>query len=397
MSPLDARAMVAKVCGWSAWDQEKAQRIEREALKDAPRGSTSDLAKELTTAGITFQAWKDPRLPALNCPITEVSVAGRSAIIGSSARTKALWIAVRTGRLGWGLLIEGDTGSGKELVAHSYHEASRKRGPFVSVNCAEIPEGIAEAELFGAVRNAGSSFAGRTGLFELADHGTIFLDEIGELPLEVQAKVLRVVQEGTLRKTGESVDRQIDVRVVAATNRDLLSEISAGRFRADLYYRLNQVSVLLPPLVDCGEEILAIAHVLLDQCSCSIDQRRGRSFTPEALARILEYHWPGNIRELQNAIKRALGFGANPIPADHLLPPFAIPSSSRTRIDRGRFTSEQFEAILRMNAEGRRKAQIFVELKRSYGFQRNKQTFYRYMSELSRLSQEFSGRLVRSR
>lgn len=205
------------------------------------------------------------------------------------------------------VLIQGETGTGKELIARAIHSASKRREkPLVTVNCASIPASLMESEFFGHERGAFTgATARREGRFALADGGTIFLDEVGELPLELQSKLLRVLQEGTFELVGGSVTRRVNVRVVAATNRDLEREVKAGRFREDLFYRLNVFPITLPPLRERAEDIPALAMAFARRFARQI----GRTLvppTPHDLASLQEYSWPGNVRELQNVIERAV-------------------------------------------------------------------------------------------
>jgi two-component system response regulator AtoC len=203
------------------------------------------------------------------------------------------------------VLIFGETGTGKELVARAVHEASPRRvGPFIAVNCAALPESLLESELFGHEKGAFTSAAGqRKGRFELASGGTIFLDEIGEIPLAMQAKLLRVLQERRFERVGGAQTVEVDVRVIAATNRDLLRLSKEGKFREDLYYRLNVVKIDLPPLHERPEDIpLLAAHFVQKFCRPGVPPK---TISPEAMEALLQHRWPGNIRELENAIERA--------------------------------------------------------------------------------------------
>jgi PAS domain S-box-containing protein len=205
------------------------------------------------------------------------------------------------------VLVSGETGTGKELVARAIHAGSpRARKPFVKVNCAAVPRELFESEFFGHARGAFTGAVGeRMGRFELADGGTLFLDEVGELPLELQGKLLTVLQDGRLERVGESRSRQVDVRVVAATNRDLIHEVRTGRFRSDLYYRLNVFGIPLPPLRERRDDIPSLAQHI----GRALAQRLGvavPTFTPAVMMRLTEYDWPGNVRELENAIERAM-------------------------------------------------------------------------------------------
>ncbi|MFZ5560353.1 MAG: sigma-54-dependent transcriptional regulator [Pseudomonadota bacterium] len=205
------------------------------------------------------------------------------------------------------VLIRGESGTGKELVARALHDRSlRANGPMISVNCAAIPDTLIESELFGYEKG---SFTGaqtnRKGLVEAADGGTLFLDEIGELPVEAQARLLRFLQEKEVRRIGSTQARRIDVRLVAATHRNLKQLTSEGLFREDLYYRLHVVELLLPPLRDRGNDINSLAETLLARISQRLGIGAQLHFSPEAREAMLLYAWPGNVRELENAIERA--------------------------------------------------------------------------------------------
>jgi len=203
------------------------------------------------------------------------------------------------------VLILGENGTGKELVARTIHQTSRrKNGPFVEVNCAAIPEELIESELFGHVRGAFTGAVGdKPGRFEQATTGTIFLDEIADMSLKTQAKVLRVLQEQVMERVGGTQRIKVDVRVVAATNKDLPSEIRAGRFREDLYFRLNVIPIFVPALRDRQQDIPLLAEHFMAVLAAE-DGRRPKRLAPEAAARLQQYAWPGNVRELRNVIER---------------------------------------------------------------------------------------------
>ncbi len=205
------------------------------------------------------------------------------------------------------VLITGETGTGKELIARELHRRSnRAQGPFVVINCGAIPENLIESELFGHVKGAFTgAVASRPGKFQAAGNGTLFLDEIGELPLNLQVKLLRALQERVVFRVGDSKPEKVDIRVVAATNRVLEEEIRAGRFREDLYYRLNVVNIYLPALRERGDDVLIIAKALLSKHAEELGAHV-QGFTPQALAAIKKFPWPGNIRQLENRIKKAL-------------------------------------------------------------------------------------------
>lgn len=205
------------------------------------------------------------------------------------------------------VLIQGESGTGKELVARAIHRQSRRaQAPLICVNCAAIPETLIESELFGHEKGAftGAS-AARMGLVEAADGGTLFLDEIGELPIDAQARLLRVLQAGEIRKIGSVETRYVDVRLIAATHRDLHALSKSGEFRLDLYYRLNVMQIDLPPLREREGDVLMIADVLLDS-ACHRHARVGLKLSRAARRDIRDYPWPGNVRELENALERGV-------------------------------------------------------------------------------------------
>ena len=205
------------------------------------------------------------------------------------------------------VLIQGESGTGKELVAKAIHNQSRRADkPLISVNCAAIPETLIESELFGHEKGAFTgATAQRQGLVEAADGGTLFLDEIGELPLEAQARLLRVLQEGEIRRVGSVQSQKVNVRLVAATHRNLKELSSQGEFREDLYYRLNVMELHLPPLRDRGEDVIEIAVAMLAR-ACEKMAQAPMRFNDASLKAIRDYHWPGNVRELENAVERSV-------------------------------------------------------------------------------------------
>ena len=226
-------------------------------------------------------------------------------MIGTSAAMNELYAKIRkVAPTGATVLINGETGTGKELVAKALHtESPRRKAAIISVNCAAIPDTLIEAELFGHEKGAFTGAASnREGLVAAADGGTLFLDEIGELPLEAQARLLRVLQEGEVRPLGSVESHKVDVRLVAATHRDLGKLAKEGKFREDLYFRINVVQLKLPPLRDRGKDILTLAETFIRRY-CQQISKPPLTLTPEAIQAITTYRWPGNIRELANAIQ----------------------------------------------------------------------------------------------
>lgn len=233
---------------------------------------------------------------------------GLDHIIGTSPKMRGIFelienIAPQTSRV----LITGESGTGKELVARAIHENSaRSKNPFITINCGAFPETLLESELFGYMKGA---FTGanenRHGLFQAAHGGTLFMDEIGNMSVTMQVKLYRVLQEGKVRPIGSTEESDVDVRVIAATNKDLEREIAEGRFREDLYYRLSVIPIHLPPLRERREDIQLLAREFLDRFSHSMNKRI-EGIEPEAMRRLEVYDWPGNVRELENTIERAV-------------------------------------------------------------------------------------------
>jgi two-component system response regulator PilR (NtrC family) len=223
------------------------------------------------------------------------------------------------------VLVCGESGTGKELVARAIHDASdRAAAPFVALNCGAIPENLLESELFGHVKGAFTgAVANKEGLFETADGGTLFLDEVGELPGPLQVKLLRAIQEKTIRRVGGTSDRRIDVRIVAATNRTLEDEVAAGRFREDLYYRLNVIQIGLPPLRERADDVPLLVRHFLEKFGRELDKTVS-GVSDAAMQRLLEYGYPGNVRELENVIERAVALTRGPQIEVDALPPTVL-------------------------------------------------------------------------
>ncbi|MBL8614172.1 MAG: sigma 54-interacting transcriptional regulator [Deltaproteobacteria bacterium] len=233
---------------------------------------------------------------------------GQGSIVGSSRPMKNVFRMIKkVAPTDLSVLVLGETGTGKELVARELHQQGDRRSkPFVSINCGAIPENLLESELFGHKKGSFTgAVADKIGKFEAANGGTLFLDEIGEMPMNLQVKLLRVLQERVIERVGELHLRSVDIRVVSATNKDLEEEIREGRFREDLFYRLNEVSLQLPPLRERGEDIHELARFFLTRFAEQYGSR-ARGFTNEAVVGMLNYYWPGNVRQLENRVKKAV-------------------------------------------------------------------------------------------
>lgn len=259
-------------------------------------------------------------------------VSGRRLIHTSKTFQDAVAMLERAARTAASVLLIGESGTGKELLAHHLHDSSdRADKPFVPVDCASIPVDLFESELFGHKKGAFTGAAsGKLGLFQVADGGTLFLDELGELPLEFQSKLLRTIQERTVRQIGSSTQRDVDVRIVAATNRDLQKDVEEGKFRSDLFYRLDVVRIAVPPLRDRqGDVDVLVAHFL---------ERFGKELgiiriASEAAEKLRAYHWPGNVRQLRNAIERACALGNAPELGLDDLPPELLSNEPTARVE----------------------------------------------------------------
>jgi two-component system, NtrC family, response regulator AtoC len=238
---------------------------------------------------------------------------GTAAILGTSPPMLRVKEAIRiTAQADAAVLITGETGTGKELVARAIHGSrTRRDGVFVKVDCGTLTSSLMESELFGYHKGAFTDArSDKKGLVEIADGGTLFLDEMGNLPLDLQPKLLRLIEESTFRRVGGLKDIQVNIRIIAATHADIEQQIDSGRFREDLYYRLNVLPIALPPLRDRGEDVLLLADFFLSELQQEL-KKHLRGFTPEARARILGHDWPGNIRELRNLIEREVIFNSS--------------------------------------------------------------------------------------
>jgi DNA-binding NtrC family response regulator len=268
-----------------------------------------------------------------------------NVIANSSKMQEVLALVERVAPTNSTVLLGGESGVGKDLIARAIHEhSSRSSGPFLKINSTAIPENLLESELFGYEKGAFSGAASaKPGKFELADKGTLFLDEIGDVPPAIQVKLLRVIQEREFERLGGTKTLKVDVRLIAATNRDLRAALEEGTFRQDLYYRLNVVAIDVPPLREHKEDIPALANFFLQRFA----QASGKKFTgiaPDALQLLTQFHWPGNVRELENVIERSITFASGPVlgPADIRLDPPAPSSTAAPVLPEG-MTLDQWE------------------------------------------------------
>jgi two-component system, NtrC family, nitrogen regulation response regulator NtrX len=298
---LDPRAQVVMISGHGTIAT---------AVEATQRGAFDFLEKPLDTDRLLLtvrNALAHAELVGENARLREAAES-RYRMVGSSPALQAVReLIAKVGPTAARVLITGENGTGKELVARGLHEASPRRDrAFVEVNCAAIPSELIESELFGHMKGSFTgAFADRAGKFEQADGGTLFLDEVGDMSLSAQAKLLRVLQEGVLTRIGGSKPIQVDVRVLAATNKDLEGEIAEGRFREDLLYRLNVVPIEVPALRERLEDVPALVAYFADALAASAGVP-GKKFADDAVARLQARSWPGNVRELRNAVERAL-------------------------------------------------------------------------------------------
>ena len=294
-----------------------------------PPDDPLDVARLMATALRILSEGVDPSRPDL--PET----------LGTTSRAmhRVMTLAARIACTDATVLITGETGVGKEQLARRLHHASRRAArPFVAVNCGAFSEALLDSELFGHVRGAFTGAHGdHRGVFEEAQGGTLLLDEVGDVPAPMQVKLLRVLQEREIRRVGDTKPRPIDVRLIAATHRDLEQEVAHGRFREDLYYRLNVIDLHIPPLRDRPEDLRMLANAFLKQTAARLG-RPSLAYAPAAWDRMLAYSWPGNIRQLAHAIERACAVAAGPFVEVHDLPLTVqrAPASSSTRSRRAR-------------------------------------------------------------
>jgi DNA-binding NtrC family response regulator len=283
----------------------------------------------------------------------------------STAMAEVRRTAERAANAPFAVLIEGESGSGKELVARAvYRGGPRRDRPFCTLNCAALPDDLVESELFGHARGAFTgAVSERVGVFEEAHSGTLLLDEVGELSLRAQAKLLRVIQEGELRRIGENISRRIDVRIVSATNRDLKHEVAAGRFRLDLLYRLDVVRIVVPPLRDRRDDIPLLIEHFWREAASRLGSRA--TLSAAAVAALTRYEWPGNVRELQNVLAAlVVRVGRRGVVAPEALPPqFGEgPAGPSCRLEHARRAFEERFVRAALVRTGGRRGQAAAEL-----------------------------------
>jgi two-component system response regulator AtoC len=319
MPGMDGLEFLAQYCeggGTALLVMMSAYGSEDSAIEAVKRGAYDYLPKPFRSDELVLLLRKAEERERLRGRVASLEaelarLTAHDLVVESSAMRQVAELASRVAAHGTTVLVTGESGTGKEVLARSIHRMSPRRDEaFVAVNCGAIPESLLESELFGHCKGAFTgATADKAGLLEEAHHGTLLLDEIGEMPLPLQVKLLRVLQESEVRRVGESASRPIDVRVIAATARDLDADVANGRFREDLLYRLNVVHIHLPPLRERPEDIDTLVASLLERAA----QRSGRAvrITPAAVAAIRRRRWPGNVRELENALERAAVLSAD--------------------------------------------------------------------------------------
>ena len=295
------------------------------AMDAIARGAADYLAKPVDVIALratVARALERRRLHSENQRLRE-QVVGEKKLIGTSPPMLELYKQLaQVAPTDATVLITGESGSGKELVARTIHQRSRRADkPYLAVNCAALAEGLLESELFGHEKGSFTgAVAGHRGLFESANGGTLFLDEIGDVPPKMQAQLLRVLQEGEVRRVGGASSVAVDVRLIAATNRDLANDVAEKRMRADLYYRLNVVALRIPPLRERGDDLVALARHLVARHAVQLG-RAVPEISDEAMDRIRSHPWPGNVRELENALARAVAMSQRAVLLPMDLPP----------------------------------------------------------------------------
>jgi transcriptional regulator with PAS, ATPase and Fis domain len=318
--------LIAEEAAMSHLRSVGTDRNERQERADAPAGTPFSLEEVSVPANGTL---RQPRPPNedLRSPQEPREPYRLENIVGSSERMVEVYrLVARVAPTRSTVLIQGETGTGKELIARAIHHSTlRADRPFVAIDCSALAETLLESELFGHVKGAFTgALADKKGLFEAAHGGTCFLDEVGEISPGMQAKLLRVVQEHEVKRVGGTESLQVDVRVIAATNKDLGRLVAEGRFREDLFYRLSVVTIGLPPLRERREDIPLLAEHFLRKCAAEND-RPISHISPEAMALLAAYDWPGNVRELEHAVEHAVALTSNRVILPDDLPPKCAP------------------------------------------------------------------------
>jgi DNA-binding NtrC family response regulator len=292
--------------------------FDRDQIRVVLQRATAARARSGASLGASVPARdeaEEARRPPSTQELAPVATPAGGGMIGESAALHHVQEIIRTAAASPStVLITGESGTGKELVARALHQGSpRRNGPFIRVNCAAIPAGLTESELFGHERGAFTgAVSSRAGRFELADGGTLFLDEVTEIPQEMQVKLLRALQESEFERVGGSKTLRVDVRIIAASNRDIEAEVKARQFREDLFYRLNVVPIHLPPLRERKGDLPALIGHFVRRCNERLG-KQVRGFSDDALAALARYPWPGNIRELENLVERMVLFASGPM------------------------------------------------------------------------------------
>ena len=327
----DAEAVIVMITAYATFDTAIAA-WERGAFGCIRKPFQNEQITATVAAGIKRRRKEEERhllRRAMSRAVERGEIVGRSDVMQEVFRLVEQVAPARST-----VLVTGESGTGKELIAKAIHEASPRAGkPFVTVNSSNIPSELLESELFGHTRGAFTgAVAVKKGLFEVADGGSIFLDEIGDIPPETQVRLLRVIQEREFTPLGDTTPRRVDVRIIAATNIDLKEAVKQGTFREDLYYRLAVVPIELPPLRDRREDILALAQHFIAKYNEENGRQVSQNLAPEVLALLEAYSWPGNVRELENAIERAVVIApASEITRECLRPEISDPQSVAVR------------------------------------------------------------------
>src|SRR5213592_1955442 len=332
---LDAEAVVVMITAYATFDTAIAA-WEKGAFGCIRKPFQNEHISATVAAGVKRRRKEEERRSLRQAMSREVD---RGAIVGrSDVMQEVFHLIEQVAPARSTVLITGESGTGKELIAKAIHEASPRAGrPFVTVNSSNIPTELLESELFGHTRGAFTgAIAAKKGLFEVADGGSIFLDEIGDIPPETQVRLLRVIQEREFTPLGDTTPRRVDVRIIAATNIDLREAVKHGTFREDLYYRLSVVPIELPPLRDRRQDVLPLAQHFIAKYNAENGRQVSEQIAPDVLALLESYSWPGNVRELENAIERAVVIApSDEVSRECLRPEISDPQSVASASEEG--------------------------------------------------------------